>query len=346
MKIKERIINAKITLPEGFTVRPATMDDIPATVEMYNLWAEDVLGYKEIGEEEVRNEWESPVFDPEKNARLVFSPDGTLVGYGEAWTNGDTPVRPWIWARVHPSYQNLGIGIYLTQWAEGFASQVLEKLPEHLRVCYEVGVDSRVKAAKELFEDLGYAYYRSYYQMRITMDAPPPAPRWPDGLVLKPFDPKRDLEAVYLADEDAFKDHHGYVEESFEVGFPRFKHHFTQTDNYDPTLWFIVWDGDEIAGINICRPYSHEDENMGWVSTLGVRRPWRKKGLGLALLLHSFGEFYSRGKKKVGLGVDSGSLTGALNLYKKAGMAVYSQFDKYAKEIRAGEEISVQSIEE
>ena len=85
---------------------------------------------------------------------------------------------------------------------------------------------------------------------------------------------------------------------------------------------------------------------MGWVSTLGVRRPWRKKGLGLALLLHSFGEFYRRGKKKVGLGVDSGSLTGALNLYKKAGMSVYSQFDKYAKEIRAGEEISVQSIQE
>jgi len=85
---------------------------------------------------------------------------------------------------------------------------------------------------------------------------------------------------------------------------------------------------------------------MGWVSTLGVRRPWRKKGLALALLHHSFGEFYRCGKTKVGLGVDSGSLTGALDLYKKAGMSVYSQFDKYEKEIRAGEEISLQSIKE
>ena len=178
------------------------------------------------------------------------------------------------------------------------------------------------------------------------MDTPPSAPRWPDGVSLKPFDATRDLEAVYLADVDAFKDHHGYVEEAFETDFPRFKHHFTQTENYDPSLWFIAWDGDEVAGISICRPYSPEDEKMGWVATLGVRRQWRKRGLGLALLQHSFGEFYKRGNSLVGLGVDADSLTGALRLYKKAGMSVYSQFDKYEKEIRAGEEISLQSIEE
>jgi ribosomal protein S18 acetylase RimI-like enzyme len=151
---------------------------------------------------------------------------------------------------------------------------------------------------------------------------------------------------VYLADEDAFKDHHGYVEESFEIGFPRFKHGLTKTENYDPSLWFIAWDGDEVAGISICRPYSPEDKNMGWVEVLGVRRPWRKQGLGEALLQYSFGKFYARGKRKVGLGVDASSLTGALRLYEKVGMSVFSQFDKYAKEIRAGEEISLQSIEE
>lgn len=336
----------KLKLPAGFTFRPATMDDIPACVEMYNIWSEDALGHKEVSEEEVRNEWKSSDFDPEVNAHLAFTESGMLVGYAEAWTHGEAPVRPWIWVRVHPDYHNLGLGTYLTQWAENLASSVLEKLPEGLRVCFEVGVDGRVEAAKELFENMGYAAYRSYYQMRIDMDSPPPTPSWPDDLVLKPFDPERDLEAVYLADIDCFKDHHGYVEESFEIGFPRFRHHFIETENYDPSLWFIAWDGDEIAGINICRPYSSEDETMGWVSTLGVRRPWRKRGLGLALLHHSFGEYYRRGIMKVGLGVDASSLTGALNLYKKAGMSIFSQFDKYAKEIRAGEEISLQSIKE
>ncbi len=336
----------KIQLPEGFTIRPATMDDIPACVEMFNIWAEKELGHKEVGIEEVRNEWASPNFDPEKNARIVSAPNGRLAGYTEYWAEGDTPVRPWLWVRIHPDYYNLGLGTVLTQWAENHAARVLEKLPENLRVCHELGVDSRVEGAKKLFENMGYSYYRSYYQMRIEMTEPPPAPRLPDDLVLKPFDPTRDLEAVYRADVDSFKDHHGFVPESFEVGFPNFHHHFIETDNYDPSLWFIAYDGDEIAGINICRPYSHEDENMSWVSSLGVRRAWRKRGLGLALLQHAFGEFYKRDRKLVGLGVDATSLTGALRLYEKAGMSVYSQFDKYEKEIRAGKEISVQSIEE
>ncbi len=59
---------------------------------------------------------------------------------------------------------------------------------------------------------------------------------------------------------------------------------------------------------------------MGWVNLLGVRRPWRRRGVALALLQHSFREFYARDRRKVGLGVDAQSLTGATRLYEKAGM--------------------------
>ena len=85
---------------------------------------------------------------------------------------------------------------------------------------------------------------------------------------------------------------------------------------------------------------------MGWVNILGVRRPWRKRGIGVALLEHSFGEFYRRGILKAGLGVDAESLTGALRLYEKAGMHVHLIFDNYEKTIREGREISVESLAE
>jgi ribosomal protein S18 acetylase RimI-like enzyme len=65
-----------------------------------------------------------------------------------------------------------------------------------------------------------------------------------------------------------------------------------------------------------------------------VRRPWRQRGLGLALLLHSFNNFYQRGDRAVGLGVDAQSLTGATRLYEKAGMRVTRQHDLYEKIIR------------
>ncbi len=105
-------------------------------------------------------------------------------------------------------------------------------------------------------------------------------------------------------------------------------------------------DGDEIAGMSLCWPKANEDSEMGWVGTLGVRRPWRKQGLGLALLHHSFGVFAQRGQKRVGLGVDSTSLTGATRLYERAGMSpmVERQFDLYQKVLRQGRDISRQEL--
>ena len=79
---------------------------------------------------------------------------------------------------------------------------------------------------------------------------------------------------------------------------------------------------------------------------LGVRRPWRRRGIALALLHHAFGELYRRGKHRVVLGVDSQSLTGALRLYERAGMHVQLQYDNYELELRPGTDLSTQTLEE
>ena len=79
---------------------------------------------------------------------------------------------------------------------------------------------------------------------------------------------------------------------------------------------------------------------MGWVEILGVRKPWRRKGLGQALLQHAFGAYYERGMRKVGLGVDSQNLSGATRLYRKVGMHVHRRHVMYEIELRSGAEIS------
>jgi len=45
-----------------------------------------------------------------------------------------------------------------------------------------------------------------------------------------------------------------------------------------------------------------------------------------------------QGKARVGLAVDSESLTGATRLYEKAGMAVVRSVEVYEKELRPGKE--------
>lgn len=335
----------KVALPEGFTLRGATLEDVDASLEMYNLWAQKVIGEDEVSDpEDLRNQWVSPGFNPAEDIRLIFAPDGTLAGYIEVWTTAKPPVHPWIWGRVHPDYSGKGFGTFLMQWAEQHAMKALDGLAPDLRFAPQVGIYHQAKDALKLFEDMGYGYLRSYYDMLIKMDSTPPAPLWPEGITIRGYNPETDAEAVYRADEDSFRDHFGFVEEPFEEGLARFKHFMTGHKDFDPSLWYLAMTGDEIAGICLCRPHSYEDRNVGYISSLGVRRPWRKRGLGLAFLQHAFGEFYQRGKRKVGLGVDAESLTGALRLYEKAGMHVHKQFDIFEKEIRPGVEISVQSL--
>jgi mycothiol synthase len=341
--ILENQIN--IQLPEGFTVRGAKLEDVEPALEMWNLWSQSVIRENEATDAaRIRNELLSPGFDPAGDIRLVFAPDGMMVGYIEVWTIAKPPIHPWIWGRVHPDYGNLGIGTYLLQWAEERACKVMEEIPADLRFAPRIGIHRAAESSKKLFDDMGYKLIRSTYQMQIDMDAPLPAPIWPEGISLRTYHPDTDTEAVYSAQDESFRDHFGHVEQPFEEGFARFKHMMTGYEGFDPTLWFLAMDGDQIAGVSLCRPNSYSDPDLGFVNVLAVRRPWRKLGIGLALLHHSFGELYRRGKRKAGLAVDAENLTGALRLYEKAGMYMHRAFDMYEKEIRPGKEISVESL--
>jgi len=337
---------SKIELPKGFTIRGANMNDVEPALKLFNTWSRSVIQQDDIIDAgAIRNEWVSPGFDPARDIRLVFSPEGIMVGYIEVWTTAKPPVHPWIWGRVHPEFGGLGIGTWLLQWAEERACSVLDELPSELRFAPRVGIHRPAKDSKKLFENMGFEQIRSSYQMRIDMEDVPPAPLWTDGITLKTADPEKDMRVVYEADKESFRDHFGYVEQPFEEGFARFKH-FMTGESFDPSLWFLAMNGNKIAGICICRPKSYDDPDVGYVNILGVRRAWRKRGIGLALLQHSFGEFYQRGKRKVGLGVDAENLTGALRLYEKAGMHIHLAFDLYEKTIRSGREISVESLSE
>ena len=337
----------EVSLPEGFTDRAPTWDDMDEAVRLMNRWSQKVIGEDEIVDpDDLLSEMRMPGIKIEDNFRLVFAPNGEMAGYFEVWTHRKPPVHPWLWGRVHPDYEGLSIGTWLLHWAEACALRALKDVPDGLRFSPRTGIQTEAADSIKLFEDMGYQRIRSSYRMQIDMDAPVPEPEWPEGITLKTYNAETDAEAVYRADIEAFRDHFGFVEQPFEEGFKDFLQVMTGYQGFDPTLWFLAMDGDEVAGISLCRPHSYDDLDMGFVNTLAVRRPWRKRGLGLALLRHSFNEYYRRGKRKVGLGVDAENLTGALRLYEKAGMHVHRQYNTYEKELRAGKEISVQSLSE
>ena len=315
------------------------MADMERAAEFINAYSNAVIGSDETNAERLRSEWESPGFDPKLDILLVESSDGDLVGEVEVHASSEIPVHPWIFGNVDAGYEGLGIGSFMMDWAEHRAAHVLERVPEEARVVIGVGIYHDHQPSVDLLEDRGYQADRYFWRMVIELEQEPDPPNWPEGIELRPFDRERDAEAVYRAEDEAFEDHWGHVPQSFEVGFKRWSHSSFHETAYEPSLWFIAWDGDQIAGVARGRPQADDDPEMGWIRTLSVRRPWRRKGLAQALLRHSFGEFWRRGTYKAGLGVDGMNPTGATRLYEKAGMKVSLQFDSYSKEIRPGKDL-------
>ena len=322
------------TLPQGLTVRSPRLDDLQAAYELLRACeiAED--GVSQITEQDLLTYWQAPDVNIETDVWLVANEQGQLVAYAD--TGHRLHVMLFADIRVHPDYSEQGIEEALVRLTEERQRQHIALAPANARVTINCWVSHKNTTMPRVLEEAGFQKIRYSWRMRIEMNEAPPAPELPESVTIRTFVPGQDERAVFDADEEAFKDHWGHLPSTYE----QFEHWTIKREGFDPSLWFLAVEGDQIAGIALCR----YDNGDGWVDSLGVRRPWRKKGLGLALLRHAFGEFWRRGTPAVGLGVDALNLTGATRLYTRAGMHVAMQHDTYQKELRPGEELSTQSV--
>jgi mycothiol synthase len=317
-----------------FLVRPPTRNDLEAVHRLLEVC--DIAEYSvpDITLEDLRTLWLGPTFNLATDAWMVITPGDRLIGY--ASVEHRQHVRIYTLVRVLPEYAGQGIEEYLLQLSEDWAQRQIPLAKSGVRVTLNSWTGNQNDDAQRSFERAGFKEVRRQWRMEIEIAESPLAPKWPEQVAVRTFIPGQDDRIVFHAVDEAFQDHWGHMEGNFD----EWKHWTIERENFDPSLWFLAFEGDEIAGASLCT-YQMDD---GWVDTLAVRRPWRRQGLGMALLLHSFGEFYRRGKYKVGLGVDSQNLTGATRLYERAGMHVARIYITYEKELRAGIEPSTQAI--
>ncbi len=334
-----------LMLPDGFWGRSVTMADLETAVSLFNLCSIDEIGVPDETPDSVRRFWQTPRFDLATSTLALFTPGGQMIGYANVSDTADVPVQPRIWLRVHPAYQDSWVGQTLYNWAEARVCQAVARVPDGIRVAMVMGVLSTAESQKRLLEQNGMTLARTFWRMVTDINTPPPAPQWPEGITLRTYQDYPDLRAIFAALDEGFQDHWGFVEEPIDQVFPQFAHHLENNPDFDPSLCLVAMDGEQIAGVSINLLRVEDDPDMGWVDDLSIRRPWRRRGLALALLHHAFGEFYRRGKKRAGLGVDASSLTGATRLYEKAGMHPTWIWLSYEKELRPGKDISKQTLE-
>jgi mycothiol synthase len=283
------------------TLTPPVAADAAAVTEVVAALESSLYGQTSFSQADLEDEWSE--LDLERDARVVRA-DDRIVGYGTVRELGEL-CR--VEGYVHPDVVGRGIGkLIATGLEEDAARRGARRIQNNV-----LELDA---AARGLLESLGYGAVRVFRELRIELEAPPPAPQWPYGLRVVPFDAERDALEFHAAHQEAFADHWDYSPRDFESWS---KGHLA-SERFDPTLWCVVRAGDEIAAGTICMGDTY---GGGWVQVLFTRRPWRRQGVGAALLRDAFGRFWERGERRVGLGVDAANATGAFRLYERAGMA-------------------------
>jgi mycothiol synthase len=259
--------------------------------------------------DEIRQWFANEALKPE-NLLVVVDGEDNVVGYFDVWPQGDTVdvdmAAPDLWDETLDHAEN--------------RAQALGA--KRVRMFVAGGSDVGDRIARR-----GYRPIRGSWTMEIEFGVEaPPEPVVPDGIELRPYRHPDDERAVYEALQEAFADHWDFHPQSLED----WREFTVKWRNFDPDLWLVAWAGDEVAGMSLNYPERSDDPGHGWIGTLGVRRPWRRRGVGEALLRRSFAALHARGLRKVRLGVDSENPT-ATRLYERVGMRVLRQSDTWER---------------
>jgi mycothiol synthase len=318
----------------GLAIRPyAGPGDLPNLVRVYNADAA-ADGVEEFWTEEGAGaEFGHPTehFDAGRDV-VIAELDGRIVAAaGMDWIDTrDGAHREYRhWGVVDPPFRGRGIGSALLDVQADHARELARGADLGARTPTLGSFAGAGRPSEALLGDHEYSLVRWFFDMvRPNLDdiAMPPLP---DSLEIRPVTGDQ-LEAIWWANREAFRDHWGGSDESLE----HFQRILDEPDT-DPSLWVIAWDGDEIAGGIWNQIHAAENEELGlrrgWLASVFTRRPWRRRGLAAALIGRSLELLKSRGMTEAALGVDADNPSGALGLYEAAGFAVHDRFTAWRK---------------
>jgi mycothiol synthase len=299
-------------LPEGFRVRAASPSDLDAAEEIVRAEESSVRPASSVPSLDLGDFWRNANFS---GASWIIERNGAPVGFAAGIERSDESAY---WATVRPEIAGLGVSTWLLTRAE-------ERAREAGSAVVRAGCVAENAAAVSLFRELGFREARHFFQMQIDLEQAPELPSPPAPIRLTPFEQK-DARTFHATLNEAFAEEWGW----HALPFEEWRERRLDADDTDTSLWFVAREGDEIAGVARC---DTRRDGGGWIGALGVRKPWRRRGVGRALLLHAFCEFQRRGASYVGLGVDAENPTGATRLYEGAGMRVIKEDVIYEKEL-------------
>jgi mycothiol synthase len=303
------------------TWRPLTREDAPALFELIEaVEAADEAPYRMSLAEAIEmfdGDWK----DWPRDSLGGFDETGTMRAYARVEVRpGDaTTIRAFLSGSVHPAWRGRGIGRALVRWAEGRGRQKLAESGKELPGRLAVFVNESHRDGRRLYAAAGFSPIRWYTSMRRDLSLPLPDARIPDRVRIAAWNPDLD-EAIRLAHNEAFADHWGSEPQTVE-SWAGHEAHFV------PEWSFVAIDdapgSPDLVGYALSSRFEQDWEvqgyRSGYTDLLGVRRPWRGKGIAVALLAETMAAYLRDGMEYATLGVDTANPTGAHGLYARLG---------------------------
>ena len=299
-------------LPEGWTTRRPTLDDVPEILAMVHASDIAAVGKPDFFADEVHEALTAPNTDMARDSWLALDAGGTIVGwtYPHNATGGDRDfIEVYVWPERGLTAQRPLLELIM--------GRVAERAAELGHPQYEVrsGAVPTEKAYIAALTDTGFTFLKQHARMQMSLaGVPPTAPEPPAGVTIRPVRP---------GDEAEMRRFHAVIETAFgdsdhpSVGYDGWWQQVTTQPTKSWDEWFVAEADGEIVG---ALQSADGDEDEGWVGRLGVLREARKKGVGAALLRHAFAAYVRNGRGKAGLGVDMENPTQAARLYLAVGM--------------------------
>lgn len=282
-----------------------------------------------ILDDEVRNQYNHlQRCDPAKDM-IVAEVEGQMVGFGRCSWSADLndEYRYTFEIDLLPEWRHTGIPLAMAEFLQERLVQIADKHPAEAVKYFQFRWIQGNAWFEELMDELGFEPVRYGIHMVRPCSQPVAVTPLPAGIEILPIS-ANDYRKVFDAEAEAFRDHWGYVPPT-EADYQR----WVNTPFFDPSLWQVAWEGDQVVGMVLNFIIEAENQALGrlrgYTEDISVRRPWRQKGIARALLTRSIRMFQEMGMDETCLAVDTENPNGALQLYASVGYKEKVRFVTY-----------------
>jgi mycothiol synthase len=317
-------------LPAGWRTRRPTLADVPAILAVAQASDIAAIGAPDVSSDDVEAALTSPNTDPATDSWLALDPAGRVVGWAYL-ENPSAGHRDMVEVYVHPEHgrpaQRPLLALLLHRVAERAA------LFGRAELTARGGAIPSETAWRDALTDAGFRFVKRYARMRRPLagldPTPPPTPH---GVTIRPIRPAddADLRLVHGIIQTAFSD----TSDHTPIDYPAWRAQLAALPSIAWDEWFVA----EVDGAPAGALQSADqsvDQNEGWVKMLAVLRPYRRRGVGAALLRRALATYAAKGRSHAGLGVDLSNPTQPITVYRAAGLTPAYEADMYERTVQA-----------